>query len=79
MDGQSYLLLIRDEGGPPELQVMLLPGVRAHLCARSPFSSLLVGTGRRWCVQGEGSTWVHLPCVGVCQVQLQALILLGFP
>lgn len=25
MDGQSYLLLIRDEGGPPELQVMLLP------------------------------------------------------
>lgn len=22
MDGQSYLLLIRDEGGPPELQVM---------------------------------------------------------
>lgn len=21
MDGQSYLLLIRDEGGPPELQV----------------------------------------------------------
>lgn len=25
VDGQSYLLLIRDEGGPPELQVMLLP------------------------------------------------------
>lgn len=24
MDGQSYLLLIRDEGGPPELQVMRL-------------------------------------------------------
>ena len=22
MEGQSYLLLIRDEGGPPELQVM---------------------------------------------------------
>lgn len=22
VDGQSYLLLIRDEGGPPELQVM---------------------------------------------------------
>lgn len=46
VDGQSYLLLIRDEGGPPELQVMLLPGVRAHPCARSPFLSLLVGTGR---------------------------------
>lgn len=26
MDGQSYLLLIRDEGGPPELQVMLVSG-----------------------------------------------------
>lgn len=25
VDGQSYLLLIRDEGGPPELQVRLLP------------------------------------------------------
>ncbi len=24
MDGQSYLLLIRDEGGPPELQVNTL-------------------------------------------------------
>lgn len=24
VDGQSYLLLIRDEGGPPELQVMRL-------------------------------------------------------
>jgi Arf-GAP/GTPase/ANK repeat/PH domain-containing protein 1/3 len=23
VDGQSYLLLIRDEGGPPELQVMI--------------------------------------------------------
>ena len=23
LDGQSYLLLIRDEGGPPELQVSL--------------------------------------------------------
>lgn len=34
MDGQSYLLLIRDEGGPPELQVMrlltCLPSVRVH-------------------------------------------------
>lgn len=34
VDGQSYLLLIRDEGGPPELQVMLLltclPSVRVH-------------------------------------------------
>lgn len=28
VDGQSYLLLIRDEGGPPELQVMLLPPPR---------------------------------------------------
>lgn len=27
VDGQSYLLLIRDEGGPPELQVMLLSRV----------------------------------------------------
>lgn len=25
VDGQSYLLLIRDEGGPPELQVRLPP------------------------------------------------------
>lgn len=25
VDGQSYLLLIRDEGGPPELQVRPLP------------------------------------------------------
>ena len=24
VDGQSYLLLIRDEGGPPELQVRIL-------------------------------------------------------
>lgn len=24
VDGQSYLLLIRDEGGPPELQVQIL-------------------------------------------------------
>lgn len=24
VDGQSYLLLIRDEGGPPELQVRML-------------------------------------------------------
>ena len=24
VDGHSYLLLIRDEGGPPELQVLLL-------------------------------------------------------
>lgn len=34
MDGQSYLLLIRDEGGPPELQVIrrltCLPSVRVH-------------------------------------------------
>lgn len=34
VDGQSYLLLIRDEGGPPELQVMCLltylPSVRVH-------------------------------------------------
>lgn len=34
VDGQSYLLLIRDEGGPPELQVMrllaCLPCVRVH-------------------------------------------------
>ena len=25
VDGQSYLLLIRDEGGPPELQVIYAP------------------------------------------------------
>jgi hypothetical protein len=25
VDGQSYLLLIRDEGGPPELQVHRVP------------------------------------------------------
>ena len=24
VDGQSYLLLIRDEGGPPELQVFFI-------------------------------------------------------
>ena len=24
VDGQSYLLLIRDEGGPPELQVIIM-------------------------------------------------------
>ena len=29
VDGHSYLLLIRDEGGPPELQVNQ---TRSHLC-----------------------------------------------
>ena len=24
LDGQSYLLLIRDEGGPPEMQVRMI-------------------------------------------------------
>jgi hypothetical protein len=27
VDGQSYLLLIRDEGGPPELQVWSVRGL----------------------------------------------------
>ena len=33
VDGQSYLLLIRDEGGPPEAQVSTAPalGTRAPL------------------------------------------------
>lgn len=34
VDGQSYLLLIRDEGGPPEAQVSTArePEARPHLC-----------------------------------------------
>lgn len=32
VDGQSYLLLIRDEGGPPELQVSLLPSSGRGVC-----------------------------------------------
>jgi Arf-GAP/GTPase/ANK repeat/PH domain-containing protein 1/3 len=52
VDGQSYLLLIRDEGGPPELQVRkarvrcsCVPGFRSnvmelsHLCSCSGTSS----------------------------------------
>ncbi len=30
VDGQSYLLLIRDEGGPPELQVIYSPFFIEH-------------------------------------------------
>lgn len=33
MDGQSYLLLIRDEGGPPELQVSPPPPHVSELLA----------------------------------------------
>lgn len=50
VDGQSYLLLIRDEGGPPELQVTLLPQPR-------PVAPLSRGSGWGWaklCVCGQG-------------------------
>jgi len=35
IDGQSYLLLIRDEGGAPEMQVSQLLGV-CFLCSAFP-------------------------------------------
>lgn len=35
VDGQSYLLLIRDEGGPPEAQVSI------HACPKPAFFPLL--------------------------------------
>ena len=31
VDGQSYLLLIRDEGGPPEAQVSTAPTLGTHV------------------------------------------------
>lgn len=34
MDGQSYLLLIRDEGGPPEAQVRVLGTLFSHKHSR---------------------------------------------
>lgn len=40
MDGQSYLLLIRDEGGPPEAQV----GVPGMLSSHRFFFVLLHGS-----------------------------------
>lgn len=58
MDGQSYLLLIRDEGGPPELQVMPLPPALAF---GAPFLRFPVGTGQG-CVWGEG--YAVRPCPG---------------
>lgn len=42
VDGQSYLLLIRDEGGPPELQV-------GDLCSLCSFPTIL------WRAPGGGS------------------------
>ena len=32
VDGQSYLLLIRDEGGPPEAQVSTAPALGTRVC-----------------------------------------------
>lgn len=43
MDGQSYLLLIRDEGGPPELQVSPTPFPQLlcrQPCKNQAFTSL---------------------------------------
>ncbi len=36
VDGQSYLLLIRDEGGPPELQVLYILKLLPVLRIRDP-------------------------------------------
>lgn len=46
VDGQSYLLLIRDEGGPPELQVRML-----ILGKESVFSPKLGDVSSRDCLQ----------------------------
>lgn len=37
IDNQSYLLLIRDEGGMPEMQVGVFPALRTCLCVRLNF------------------------------------------
>lgn len=50
MDGQSYLLLIRDEGGPPELQVALARGAPF-------FSRFPAGTPARSCAGRQGVGW----------------------
>lgn len=66
MDGQSYLLLIRDEGGPPELQVgdaYVLRPLLTLFCWRDwrapgkgpawlPFERPVVGCGRTWGLRG---------------------------
>lgn len=53
MDGQSYLLLIRDEGGPPELQV----GDLSFLWSLP--TRPVGGTGGR-CVLAEPGVWLPL-------------------
>lgn len=54
MDGQSYLLLIRDEGGPPELQVMLLPPTPGPW---RPLPKDRVGIGQSCvCAEGRGAS-----------------------
>ena len=51
IDGQSYLLLIRDEGGPPEMQVSTMRVVGGGIGGGS-WSSLGVG-------QSLGSTHIE--------------------
>lgn len=63
MDGQSYLLLIRDEGGPPELQVALARGTPCFL--RFPAGTLARShAGQQWQsspVPGEGGNSAPSP------------------
>ena len=53
VDGQSYLLLIRDEGGPPELQVrkLYIPLVRIqYVHVLMYFSVFILGGCRDLCI-----------------------------
>lgn len=51
IDGQSYLLLIRDEGGAPEMQVRR--NKKWNLCV-IPTNLSYMHEMEKWCIAGEG-------------------------
>lgn len=53
IDGQSYLLLIRDEGGAPEMQVRW--NKKWNLCVFPPPPNLsYMHEMEKWCIAGKG-------------------------
>ena len=61
VDGQSYLLLIRDEGGPPELQFSAWVDAVIFV-----FRSVIVTPCIYCCRQRVGLTLLDLHCVDWC-------------
>lgn len=58
IDGQSYLLLIRDEGGAPEMQVSFLFGIYLLLLVLLCYKIFMgMGTGEMMYCGGSWLTW----------------------